>query len=193
MNISWEQHLSSRDGPAVEGMWDDTPWGFYGYDQVLPAALPIRTSMCVPVCSLNPRNPQVMLTLNIGRGGWETPGGHLEVLERTPQAAIRETLEETGLHIENGLIPYGYIEARNAPDTAYPPRAYMQFFGAYTPGYPGPITDPEVDGAGIFAFDALRIMAERGAIQATELHLVGLGIRAVFKQLGLSDQHIRIP
>ncbi len=39
-----------------------------------------------------------------GRGAWAQPGGFLEVDETVHQAAIRETLEETGLLIEPGDI-----------------------------------------------------------------------------------------
>ena len=39
-----------------------------------------------------------------GRGAWAQPGGFLEVDETVYQAAIRETLEETGLLIEPGEI-----------------------------------------------------------------------------------------
>ena len=39
-----------------------------------------------------------------GRGAWAQPGGFLEVDETVHQAAIRETLEETGLLIEPGAI-----------------------------------------------------------------------------------------
>lgn len=39
-----------------------------------------------------------------GRGAWAQPGGFLEVDETVHQAAIRETLEETGLVVEPGEI-----------------------------------------------------------------------------------------
>jgi ADP-ribose pyrophosphatase YjhB (NUDIX family) len=39
-----------------------------------------------------------------GRGAWAQPGGFLEIDETVHQAAIRETLEETGLVIEPGEI-----------------------------------------------------------------------------------------
>jgi ADP-ribose pyrophosphatase YjhB (NUDIX family) len=39
-----------------------------------------------------------------GRGAWAQPGGFLEVDETVHQAAIRETLEETGLIVEPGEI-----------------------------------------------------------------------------------------
>jgi ADP-ribose pyrophosphatase YjhB (NUDIX family) len=39
-----------------------------------------------------------------GRGAWAQPGGFLEVDETVHEAAIRETLEETGLQIEPGEI-----------------------------------------------------------------------------------------
>jgi len=39
-----------------------------------------------------------------GRGEWAQPGGFLEVDETVHQAAVRETLEETGLIVEPGEI-----------------------------------------------------------------------------------------
>jgi ADP-ribose pyrophosphatase YjhB (NUDIX family) len=39
-----------------------------------------------------------------GRGSWAQPGGFLEIDETVHQAAIRETLEETGLLVEPGEI-----------------------------------------------------------------------------------------
>ena len=39
-----------------------------------------------------------------GRGAWAQPGGFLEVDETVHEAAIRETLEETGLVVEPGEI-----------------------------------------------------------------------------------------
>jgi ADP-ribose pyrophosphatase YjhB (NUDIX family) len=39
-----------------------------------------------------------------GRGQWAQPGGFLEIDESVRDAAIRETLEETGLRVEPGAI-----------------------------------------------------------------------------------------
>jgi 8-oxo-dGTP diphosphatase len=36
-----------------------------------------------------------------GHGTWSIPGGHLEFGETPQQTAVRETLEETGMHIKN--------------------------------------------------------------------------------------------
>jgi ADP-ribose pyrophosphatase YjhB (NUDIX family) len=48
-----------------------------------------------------------------GRGWWAQPGGFLEVDETVGEAAIRETLEETGLVVEPGEIVglYSRLEA----------------------------------------------------------------------------------
>lgn len=200
MNIhNWDSHLNSRSDAAIEGLWGNTAWEFYGYDAPLPDTLPISTSMCVPVSRLDPHNPQVVLTLKLDRGGYEIPGGHVDILtngkpEAPAETAVRETEEETGLRIEKDLlIPYGYIEAKNRPGGKYPPLSYMQFFGVHAPESPGRITDPKVDGAGIFSIDALHIMARRGAIRTAELGLICLGVRAVLKNHGISDEYIKMP
>jgi ADP-ribose pyrophosphatase YjhB (NUDIX family) len=39
-----------------------------------------------------------------GRGSWAQPGGFLEIDETVTEAAVRETLEETGLVVEPGEI-----------------------------------------------------------------------------------------
>jgi ADP-ribose pyrophosphatase YjhB (NUDIX family) len=51
--------------------------------------------------------------LEPGRGWWAQPGGFLEVDETVGQAAVRETLEETGLVVEPGEIIglYSRLEA----------------------------------------------------------------------------------
>ncbi len=48
-----------------------------------------------------------------GRGSWAQPGGFLEVDETVAEAALRETLEETGLEVELGEIVglYSRLEA----------------------------------------------------------------------------------
>ena len=48
-----------------------------------------------------------------GRGWWAQPGGFLEVDETVGEAAVRETLEETGLIVEPGEIVglYSRLEA----------------------------------------------------------------------------------
>ena len=48
-----------------------------------------------------------------GRGAWAQPGGFLEVDETVAEAAVRETLEETGLLVEPGEIVglYSRLEA----------------------------------------------------------------------------------
>ncbi|MDY7041852.1 MAG: NUDIX domain-containing protein, partial [Chloroflexota bacterium] len=43
---------------------------------------------------------QVLLTRRTDNGMWCLPGGHLDFGESLAQAAVREALEETGLHVE---------------------------------------------------------------------------------------------
>lgn len=196
---AWRSHLDSRGDSALSGAWTNTPWEFYEYDQEMPSTLPIRTAMCVALRSLDLYNPQVILTLNLLRGGYEIPGGHLDLLadgqkESSAQAAARETLEETGLRVDpQQLIPFGYIEAKSNSTADYPPISYMQFFGTYNTGIPGVITDPQVDGADTLTRNELHGKTERGEMKLPELRLVYFGIRAVFRHYELSDEHLTMP
>ena len=58
----------------------------------------------IGVACLVYRDRQLLLGQRInshGHGTWSLPGGHLETDEAPFDCAIRETLEETGLHVEN--------------------------------------------------------------------------------------------
>jgi ADP-ribose pyrophosphatase YjhB (NUDIX family) len=72
---------------------------------------------CGFVCYVNPRLVVTTLPVNErgevmlikrgiapGYGRWAQPGGFLEIDETVEEAAVRETLEETGLEIELGEI-----------------------------------------------------------------------------------------
>lgn len=186
---TWESHLSSRGNPVLTGNWGTTPWEFYSYDRLVPTSqVVVRTAMCVPVCSLNRKNPRVMLTIDPDRGGYEIPGGHVDTLkngtvESTAVAAAREVREETGLDVPARLlIPFGYTEAQNSRNPKYPPITYMQFFAAYTSEDPGPIEDPEVNGAGTFALEALVRMAQRKLMKTSELEIIRLGVAAILRR-----------
>lgn len=43
---------------------------------------------------------RLLLILHVGLGRWLQPGGHLETDESPSAGALREALEETGLHVE---------------------------------------------------------------------------------------------
>jgi ADP-ribose pyrophosphatase YjhB (NUDIX family) len=64
---------------------------------------------------VTPEGDIVLLRRGIdpGRGWWAQPGGFLEVDETVGEAAVRETLEETGLVVEPGDIVglYSRLEA----------------------------------------------------------------------------------
>ena len=66
----------------------------------------VNPRLVVTAFPVTDRGELILLRRGIepGYGSWAQPGGFLEVDETVNQAAIRETLEETGLLIEPGAI-----------------------------------------------------------------------------------------
>jgi len=66
----------------------------------------VNPRLVVTTIPINDAGEVVLLRRGIqpGRGWWAQPGGFLEVDETVTEAAIRETLEETGLVVEPGEI-----------------------------------------------------------------------------------------
>lgn len=66
----------------------------------------VNPRLVVTTLPVTPEGELVLLRRGIepGVGAWAQPGGFLEVDETVHQAAIRETLEETGLIVEPGDI-----------------------------------------------------------------------------------------
>jgi ADP-ribose pyrophosphatase YjhB (NUDIX family) len=75
----------------------------------------VNPRLVVTTIPINDAGEVVLLRRGIepGRGSWAQPGGFLEVDETVTEAAIRETLEETGLIVEPGEIVglYSRLEA----------------------------------------------------------------------------------
>jgi ADP-ribose pyrophosphatase YjhB (NUDIX family) len=75
----------------------------------------VNPRLVVTTIPVNAAGEIVLLRRGIepGRGSWAQPGGFLEVDETVTEAAIRETLEETGLIVEPGEIVglYSRLEA----------------------------------------------------------------------------------
>ena len=75
----------------------------------------VNPRLVVTTIPVNDAGQVVLLRRGIepGRGWWAQPGGFLEVDETVTEAAIRETLEETGLIVEPGEILglYSRLEA----------------------------------------------------------------------------------
>lgn len=55
---------------------------------------------CVSVYVYNPKNSKFLLIKHRKTGKWLQPGGHIEPNEDPEEAALRETFEETGLHVK---------------------------------------------------------------------------------------------
>ena len=75
----------------------------------------VNPRLVVTTIPVNDDGEVVLLRRGIepGKGWWAQPGGFLEVDETVTEAAIRETLEETGLIVEPGEIVglYSRLEA----------------------------------------------------------------------------------
>ena len=75
----------------------------------------VNPRLVVTTIPINDDGEVVLLRRGIepGKGWWAQPGGFLEVDETVTEAAIRETLEETGLVVEPGEIVglYSRLEA----------------------------------------------------------------------------------
>jgi ADP-ribose pyrophosphatase YjhB (NUDIX family) len=75
----------------------------------------VNPRLVVTTIPINDAGEIVLLRRGIepGRGWWAQPGGFLEVDETVSEAAVRETLEETGLIVEPGEIVglYSRLEA----------------------------------------------------------------------------------
>jgi ADP-ribose pyrophosphatase YjhB (NUDIX family) len=75
----------------------------------------VNPRLVVTTIPINEAGEVVLLRRGIepGRGWWAQPGGFLEVDETVTEAAVRETLEETGLIVQPGEIVglYSRLEA----------------------------------------------------------------------------------
>jgi ADP-ribose pyrophosphatase YjhB (NUDIX family) len=75
----------------------------------------VNPRLVVTTIPVNDAGEVILLRRGIepGRGWWAQPGGFLEIDETVTEAAIRETLEETGLIVEPGEVVglYSRLEA----------------------------------------------------------------------------------
>jgi ADP-ribose pyrophosphatase YjhB (NUDIX family) len=75
----------------------------------------VNPRLVVTTIPVNSAGEAVLIRRGIepGKGSWAQPGGFLEVDETVAEAAVRETLEETGLLVEPGVLVglYSRLEA----------------------------------------------------------------------------------
>ncbi len=73
----------------------------------------VNPRLVVTTLPITERGEVILIKRGIepGLGMWAQPGGFLEIDETVHEAAIRETLEETGLEVEPGAI-VGFVFAR---------------------------------------------------------------------------------
>jgi ADP-ribose pyrophosphatase YjhB (NUDIX family) len=66
----------------------------------------VNPRLVVTTLPITSRGEVILIRRGIepGRGQWAQPGGFLEIDETVREAAVRETLEETGLRVEAGAI-----------------------------------------------------------------------------------------
>lgn len=56
---------------------------------------------------------EILLIRRTDNGNWAMPGGAMDMGESLPQAAVRETLEETGIHVEITGLSGIYTDPRH--------------------------------------------------------------------------------
>jgi 8-oxo-dGTP diphosphatase len=69
----------------------------YFHDPLAPAASLVAPSVFVAV---RWHHGTLLLVRRCDSGTWELPGGRVDVGETAVEAAVRETVEETGVHVE---------------------------------------------------------------------------------------------
>ena len=84
--------------------------------------LRLRTDCKITACAAIVESDHVLLVQQ-GRGPsagkWTLPGGRLDAGETLAEAAVRETLEETGLHVEiDGLVGVYSYQGRSGRECA---------------------------------------------------------------------------
>ena len=97
---------------------------------------------------------RILLVKERDDGGWSLPGGWADVGESAGEAAVRETLEETGVEVRpEKVIALYERERRGHPP--HPEFSYKVFFACQICGDHKPQPGPETLDATFFAPDAL--------------------------------------
>ncbi len=86
-----------------------------------------------------------------GAGEWAFPGGHLEHLETFEECAVRETLEETGIEIEN----LKFLSVMNFQSYAPKHYVHIQMTADWKSGEVKTCEPEKCDGWEWFSIDAL--------------------------------------
>ncbi|MFI5672019.1 NUDIX domain-containing protein [Streptomyces sp. NPDC051704] len=104
------------------------------------------------------RGPEVLLTRRAGpvyaSGLWHLPSGHLDPGEDMVAAIIRETLEETGVHIETEDVTAA-VTVHHRPPTGSRSRIGVFFEVRRWSGRPRIMEPDRCDGMGWYPLDAL--------------------------------------
>ena len=104
------------------------------HDPAAPVAVVVAPSVFVAVRNGDGR---LLLVRRCDSGTWELPGGRVDVGESAPAAAVRETAEESGLHVQiTGLVGL-FIDPAHVVGPAVGGEIRQQFvvcFHGYTAG-----------------------------------------------------------
>ena len=94
------------------------------------------------------REERILLVKEPGEGGWAVPGGWADVGESPSEAAVRETLEESGYRVK----PVRLLAAYDRDRRGHPPMAYHVYKLVYLCEILDevPLTDMDTDGARFF-------------------------------------------
>ena len=87
-----------------------------------------------------------------GKGMWCPPGGHLEMYETFEENAVRETMEESGVEIQNVRL---MSVTNNFSEKAGKHYVTLHFYAEWTGGEPGDVEPDKMGDWAWFEWDTL--------------------------------------
>lgn len=162
--INSKEKIQPKDRKISEGRWNDNlSWDFFLSDRIPDE------SLCTAVCCVTVCRNKLVLVEN--KRGWEIPAGHVEENEDVVKATLREVLEETGLHLQQRPVLFGYkrvtaqtpVLRNEVTNTYYPfPHAYVGFFFAEASDLESQETFSDVAGLKFATYEEAKALLSSG-------------------------------